>query len=75
MPYRNKETRNESFDFGRRDILQEELGADMYGSGEIDFDGMFSLLMLNDYVRGNQLGKVIHSQLGKDLLENELRLF
>ena len=47
----------------------------MYGSREIDLNGMFSLLLLNDYVRGDQHGKVIHSQLGKDLLENELRLF
>ena len=56
-------------------MIQEKLGADMYRSREIDFDGMFSLLMLNDYVRGNQFGKVVHGKLGKDLLENELRLF
>lgn len=47
----------------------------MYESREIDLNGMFSLLLLNDYERGNQFGKVVHGQLGKDLLENKLRFF
>ena len=56
-------------------MIQEKLGADMYRSKEIDLNGMFPLLMLNDYVRGNQFGKVVHGKLSKDLLKNELRLF
>ena len=47
----------------------------MYSNRKVGFVGMLSVLFLNDYVRGNQFRKVVHSKSGKNLLENVLRLF
>ena len=58
-----------------REITQEELSANMYGGREIDFIGIFSVFLLNDYGLGNQFIEVVHSKAGKDFLVNELHLF
>ena len=47
----------------------------MYGNRKVGFVGILSVLLLDDYVRGNQFRKVVHSKSGKNLLENVLRLF
>ena len=66
---------SKSFNIGRRHIPQEELAANMYSSRKVGSISVLSVLFLNDYVRGNQLRKVVHSQLGEDFLEDVLRLF
>ena len=66
---------NKSFNIGRRHIPQEELAENMYSSRKVGSISVLSVLFLNDYVRGNQLRKVVHSQLGEDFLEDVLRLF
>ena len=66
---------NKSFNIGRRHIPKEELAANMYSSRKVGSISVLSVLFLNDYVRGNQLRKVVHSQLGEDFLEDVLRLF
>ena len=47
----------------------------MYCGSEVNSVRMLSVFLLNDYVRGNQFGKVVHSEFSKDLLENILRFF
>ena len=47
----------------------------MYSNRKVSFAGMLSVMLLNDYVRGNQFRKVVHSKPGKYLLENVLCLF
>ena len=47
----------------------------MYGDGKVGSVSVFSVEVLNDYVRGNQFRKVVHGESGKDLLEDVLRLF
>ena len=47
----------------------------MYGNRKVGFAGVLSVFLLNDYVRGNQFRKVVHSKSGKYLLENVLCLF
>ena len=51
---------NESFNVWWRYITKEELSANMYCDREICFISIFCVCFLNDYVRGNQLSKVVH---------------
>ena len=67
--------KQQSFNIWRRYIFQEEIAANMYSGSEVNSVGMLSVFPLNDYVRGNQFGKIVHSQSCKDLLENILRFF
>jgi hypothetical protein len=66
---------NESFNIWWRYITKKELSANMYRNCEICFIGIFCMFFLNDYGRGNQFGKVVHDQSGKDLLVYVLHLF
>ena len=70
-----KESRDEGFNNGWRYISPEELSADMYSSREIGFIGIFSVFLLNENLRGDQFGEVVHDQTGKDFLENVLHFF
>ena len=47
----------------------------MYSSRKVDRIGILCAVFLNDYVRGNQLSKVVHDELCKDFLEDVLYLF
>ena len=42
----------------------------MYSNRKVSFVGILSVLLLDDCMRGNQFGKVVHSKSGKNLLEN-----
>ena len=66
---------NESFNNGWRDITKKELSADMYGDREVGFVSMLCVGFGEDHGRGDQFGKVVHDQSGKDLLVDELHLF
>ena len=61
-----------SFNIWWRNITKKKLSANLYSNREIRFVGVFSVGLLNDYVRGNQFSKVVHDQSGKDLLGNVL---
>ena len=63
------------FKNGWRDISKEELSANMYCIREINLIGMRFLCLLDDYGLCNQFAEVVHGELGKNLLENELHLF
>ena len=47
----------------------------MYSRGEVDRIGKLRIAFLNDYVRGNQLGKVVHGEIRIDFLVDVLHLF
>ena len=47
----------------------------MYGSGEVGFVDIFIAALLNDYVRGNQFGEIVHNEPGEDFLKDVLHLF
>ena len=47
----------------------------MYSRGEVDRIGKLRIAFLNDYMRGNQLGKVVHGEFCKDFLVDVLHLF
>ena len=64
-----------SFNIWWRNITKKKLSADMYSNRKIGFARVFSVGLLNDYVRGNQFSKVVHDQSGKYLLGNVLHLF
>ena len=66
---------NESFNSRWRNITKKELSADMYGDGEVGFVSMLCVDFGDDHGRGDQFGKVVHDQSGKDLLADELHLF
>ena len=72
IPNRYNILSNQGFNFRRRNILQKEIGTNMYGSRKIHFAGESTLLLLDDYGRGNHLGKIIHDEFGENLLENIL---
>ena len=63
------------FNIWWRNITKKELSANLDSNREICFVRVFSVGLLNDYVRGNQFGKVVHDQSGKDLLGNVLHFF
>ena len=63
------------FNIWWRNITKKKLSANLYSNREICFARVFSVKLLNDYVRGNQFRKVVHNQSGKDLLGNVLHLF
>ena len=63
------------FNIWWRNITKKKLPANLYSNREICFARVFSVKLLNDYVRGNQFRKVVHDQSGKDLLSNVLHLF
>ena len=66
---------DESFNIWWRYITKKELSANMYGNREVCFIGILTVGFLDDYVRGNQLSKVVHDQSGKDFLVYVLHLF
>lgn len=66
---------NESFNNRWRNITKKELSADMYGDREVGFVSMLCVDFGDDHGRGDQFGKVVHDQSGKDLLADELHLF
>lgn len=72
---RKKQSRKQSFKFGWRHIAQEEIAANMYSSREVDRIGKLCVVFLNDYVRGNQLRKVVHGEFRIDFLVDVLHLF
>ena len=72
---RQKQSRKQGFKLRWRYIPQEEIAANMYSSGEVDRIRKLRTALLNDYVRGNQLREVVHSEFCKDLLVNVLHLF
>ena len=47
----------------------------MYSSGEVDRIGILRIAFLDDYVRGNQLRKVVHDEFRVDFLVDVLHLF
>ena len=51
---------NDSFNIGWRHIAKKELSANMYSDSEICFISIFAVGFINDYVQGNQFGKVVH---------------
>ena len=63
------------FKNGWRNISKEELSANMYCIREINLIGMRFLCLPDDYGLCNQFAEVVHGELGKNLLENELHLF
>lgn len=54
---------------------KEELSANMYCIREINLIGMRFLCLPDDYGLCNQFAEVVHGELGKNLLENELHFF
>ena len=64
-----------SFNTWWRNVTKKKLSANLYSNREICFARVFSVELLNDYVRGNQFSEVVHDQSGKDLLGNVLHLF
>ena len=66
---------NESFNIWWRNIPKKELSANLYSNRKVRFVRVFSVGLLNDYVRGNQFRKVVHDHSGKDILGNVLHLF
>ena len=64
-----------SFNIWWRNITKKKLSANLYSNREIRLVRVFSVGLLNDYVRGNQFSKVVHDQPGKDLLDNVLHFF
>ena len=66
---------NESFNIWWRYIAKEKLSAYMYCDREVCLIGILSICFLDDYVRSNQLSKVVHDESGKDLLVYVLHLF
>ena len=66
---------NESFNIWWRYITKKELSAYMYCDREVCFISILGVGFLDDYVRGNQLSKVVHDESGKDLLVYVLHLF
>ena len=72
---RKKQFRKQNFKLGWRYVSQEEIAANMYSSREVDRIGKLCVVFLNDYVRGNQLGKVVHGDFRKDFLVDVLHLF
>ena len=64
-----------SFNIWWRNITKKKLSANLYSNREIRLVRVFSVGLLNDYVRGNQFSKVVHDQSGKNLLGNVLHLF
>ena len=63
------------FNIWWRNIIEKKLSANLYSNRKIRFVRVFSVGLLNDYMRGNQFRKVVHDQSGKDLLGNVLHLF
>lgn len=63
------------FNIWWRNITEKKLSANLYSNRKIRFVRVFSVGILNDYMRGNQFRKVVHDQSGKDLLGNVLHLF
>ena len=47
----------------------------MYSSGEVDRIGILRIAFLDDYVRGNQLRKVVHGEFREYFLVDVLHLF
>ncbi len=47
----------------------------MYGSREVGFVDILVAALLNDYVRGNQFGEIVHDESGEDFLKDVLHLF
>jgi hypothetical protein len=47
----------------------------MYRNCKISFVYIFSIKLLNNYVRGNEFGEVVHNELCIDFLANKLHLF
>ena len=72
---RKEQSRKQSFKFGWRHIPQEEIAANMYSSGEVDRIGILRIAFLDDYVRGNQLRKVVHGEFREYFLVDVLHLF
>ena len=64
-----------SFNIWWRNITKKKLSANLYGHSKICFVRVFSVGLLNDYVRGNQFSIVVHDQSGKNLLCNVLHFF
>ncbi len=64
----NKNSLDKSSDFREKHILQKEFATNMYRSRKVDFTGKLSAFLSDDYVRGNQFGKIVHSFFGKDFL-------
>ena len=64
-----------SFNIWWRYIAKKELSANLYCNRKIGFTRVFSVCFLNDYVRGDQFGKVVHDESGKNFLAYVLHLF
>ena len=58
---------NDSFNIWWRYITKKELSAYMYCDRKVCFISILGVGFLDDYVRGNQLSKVVHDESGKDL--------
>ena len=66
---------NESFNIGWRNIATKKLPANMYRNRKVGLIVMLCVCFLNDYVRGNQFGEVVHDKSGKDFMVYVLHLF
>ena len=47
----------------------------MYSGREIGFVDILVAALLNDYMRGNQFGEIVHNEPGEDFLKDVLHLF
>ena len=66
---------DESFKNWWRNFIKEKIAANLYSMGKIDFIAIFPAILLNEYMRGNQFGKVVHDKASKDFLIDKLHLF
>ena len=64
-----------SFNIWWRNVTKKKLSANLYSNRKIRLVRVFSVGLLNDYVRGNQFGEVVQDHSGKYLLGNVLHLF
>ena len=47
----------------------------MYGGRKVGFVRVLFVALLDDYVRGNQFGEIVHDEPCEDFLEDVLHLF
>ena len=72
---RRDEPHKQGFNSRWTDFTSEELHADMYSIGERDLVRVFSFSLSDGYGLGNHLTEVVHGELCKDFLVDEVHLF
>ncbi len=69
------EPANERINIRRRNITEEELSAHQNSNRKVRLIGILTDSVVKDNSRGNEFGKVVHDQSGKNFLVNEIGLF